>query len=183
MAERDPLSGEAESFLARWSRRKQTARAGTAAADDPGPAQPPPAAPPAPAPVLTDADMPPIEGLGADDDYSGFLSPGVSEPLRRQALRRLFGNPEYNVGDGLDSYSGDYTRFEELGDVVTADLRHQLERLRDLLEPGEPGEPGVRATADAAPAAQNGAVARGADAERAASTAAGAGSDDGEPTV
>ena len=176
MAERDPLSGEAESFLARWSRRKQAARAGAAAADDPGAAQPPPAAAPAPAPVLTDADMPPIEGLGADDDYSGFLSPGVSEPLRRQALRRLFGSPEYNVGDGLDSYSGDYTRFEELGDVVTADLRHQLERLRDLLEPG------VLATADAAPAAQNGAVARAADAERAASTAAGAGSDDGERT-
>ena len=38
----------------------------------------------------TDADMPPLESLSADSDFTGFLSPKVSESLRRAALRKLF---------------------------------------------------------------------------------------------
>jgi hypothetical protein len=135
MERRDPLSGETEPFLARWSRRKHESRDG---AVTPGPAAP--EVPPAPGPpagavsrALTDADMPPVEKLGYDDDWSGFLSPGVSDRLRGEALRRLFSSPQLNVGDGLDSYSGDYTRFEALGDTVTADMKHQMERLLDRL--------------------------------------------------
>lgn len=77
--------------------------------------------------LLTDADMPPIESLSEDSDYTGFLSPKVSESLRKQALRRLFVSPGFNVRDGLDDYDGDYTEFEKLGDIVTADMRHQME--------------------------------------------------------
>ncbi|MCH6566372.1 MAG: hypothetical protein IH811_10945, partial [Proteobacteria bacterium] len=29
--------------------------------------------------------------------------------------------------NGLDEYDGDYTSFEKLGDIVTADMRHQME--------------------------------------------------------
>ena len=39
---------------------------------------------------LTDADMPPIETLTEDSDYTGFMSPEVSEELRKLALRKLF---------------------------------------------------------------------------------------------
>ena len=77
--------------------------------------------------ILTDADMPPIESLDEDSDYSGFLSPGVSEELRRRALRKLFFSAAFNVRDGLDDYDDDFTSFEALGDMVTADMKHQKE--------------------------------------------------------
>ncbi len=77
--------------------------------------------------LLTDDDMPPIETLTDDSDYTGFLSPEVSEPLRKAALRKLFQSAEFNIRDGLDDYDGDYTSFEKLGNIITADLKHQME--------------------------------------------------------
>jgi hypothetical protein len=78
--------------------------------------------------ILTDEDMPPIESLTPDSDYADFLSPGVSEGLRKLALRKLFHGEAFNIRDGLDEYDGDYTQFEKLGDIVTSDMQHQLER-------------------------------------------------------
>jgi len=149
---KEPLTGEAERFLARWSRRKREGRDGVPGVPEAESAPPSSASePPAePAPrVLTDADMPPIGSLRYDDDWSGFLSPGVSERLRGEALRRLFSSPELNVSDGLDSYSGDYTQFEALGDTVTADMRHQIDRLLDRPDPAEAGDREPPATASA----------------------------------
>ncbi len=77
--------------------------------------------------ILTDADMPPLESLDEHSDYSGFLSSGVSEDLRRRALRKLFFSAAFNVRDGLDDYDDDFTSFEGLGDMVTADMKHQRE--------------------------------------------------------
>ena len=77
--------------------------------------------------VLTDEDMPSLESLDDNSDYSGFLSPGVSERLRRRALRKLFTSAVFNVPDGLDDYDDDFTSFEALGDIVTSDMRHQAE--------------------------------------------------------
>lgn len=148
MDRREAVSGEDEPFLARWSRRKQEAREQAPAVSDAKPpaAALPDAAPPdvsleaGPAPepkVLTDEDMPPIESLTDDADYSGFLSAGVSEVLRRKALRRLFSSPKFNVTDGLDDFAEDYTQFAPLGDVVTADMKHRMERLLDRLGSNE----------------------------------------------
>lgn len=81
----------------------------------------------APVKILTDADMPDIESMTADSDYTDFLSPGVSEELRKLALRKLFRSEVFNIRDGLDEYDGDYTHFEKLGDIVTSDMKHQLE--------------------------------------------------------
>ena len=77
--------------------------------------------------VLTDEDMPPLASLDENSDYSGFLSPGVSEALRRRALRKLFSSAVFNVPDGLDDYDDDFTSFAALGDIVTADMKHQAE--------------------------------------------------------
>ena len=77
--------------------------------------------------VLTDEDMPSLDSLGEDSDYSGFLSPGVSEALRRRALRKLFTSAVFNVPDGLDDYDDDFTSFQALGDIVTSDMKHQAE--------------------------------------------------------
>jgi len=78
-------------------------------------------------PVLTDDDMEPVEGLTEDSDFSKFMSPGVSDELRNLALRKMFHAPIFNIRDGLDEYDGDYTSFEKLGDIITADMRHQME--------------------------------------------------------
>ncbi len=78
-------------------------------------------------PLKTDADMPPLDALNEHSDYSGFLSPGVSEELRRLALRKLFHLPRFNVRDELDDCAEDYTGFTPLGDIVTADMRHRME--------------------------------------------------------
>ena len=77
--------------------------------------------------VLTDEDMPPLDSLGENSDYSGFLSSGVSEGLRRRALRKLFSSAVFNIPDGLDDYDDDFTSFAALGDIVTSDMRHQAE--------------------------------------------------------
>lgn len=124
----DAATAETEDFVARWSRRKHQCAETVEAAPEPAPVQDE-------APVLEDADMPPLESLDQDADYSGFLSPGVSENLRRQALRQLFRSPKFNITDGMDDYAGDYSKWEPLGDVITADMRHALERAaKRLLE-------------------------------------------------
>lgn len=75
----------------------------------------------------TDEDMPPIDSLTVDSDFTGFMSPKVSETLRRLALRKLFHSKEFNICDGLDDYDGDYTSFAKLGSIITADMKHQME--------------------------------------------------------
>lgn len=136
-----------EGFLSRWSRRKlnpETSRpdevqkfpdgqaplveAGVDAVQKPlveSEEQPP---------VLTDEDMPPIESLHENSDFTGFMSPGVSDELRKLALRKLFSGAAFNVVDGLDDYDEDYTSFEKLGDIITSDMRYQMERIANSLE-------------------------------------------------
>jgi ferredoxin len=42
-----------------------------------------------------------------------------------------FHSPEFNRVDDLNDWAGDCRSFEPLGDVVTADMRHQMERRRE----------------------------------------------------
>lgn len=121
-----------ESALSRWSRRKLEADrddADTAPAVEPGPVGEAAAisAQPAEEKPLSDADMPDIDSLSAESDFSGFMSSGVSDELRNLALRKLFHAPVFNIRDGLDEYDEDYTSFEKLGDIVTCDMKHQVE--------------------------------------------------------
>jgi hypothetical protein len=91
-------------------------------------------------PVLTDADMPDIETLNDDSDFSGFMSEGVSDELRNLALRKLFKAPVFNIRDGLDEYDEDYTYFEKLGDIVTCDMKHHIEMKEKKLREAEAQE-------------------------------------------
>jgi hypothetical protein len=113
--------------LQRWSERKMRARDEVPEPQEvrqeeltEAPADPPP----------TDADMPSLDTLTAESDYSAFLSPGVSDGLRRLALRQLFAATKFNVCDGLDDYDEDFTQFAKLGDTLTSDLRHRMEMER-----------------------------------------------------
>ncbi len=64
--------------------------------------------------------MPPLDSLGPESDYSGFMSPGVSDELRRLALRKLFRSPLYNITDGLDDYDDDFRSFAVLSEAFHA---------------------------------------------------------------
>jgi hypothetical protein len=161
-------------FLDRWSQRKREDEArATPPTQGLAPAAveaPPETRPEAVAIELTDADMPPLESLEEDSDYSGFLSPKVSEALRKAALRKLFSQSRFNAVDGLDDYAEDYTRFEPLGNVVTHEMRRMLERARKALEEGsaaKPEAPPVAAEADSGADREQaeGAVESGADGE------------------
>jgi hypothetical protein len=127
-------TGADESLLSRWSRRKLEADRGVPASlpeveqtpvDRVGAVTAQQAE--AEAKPLTDADMPDIEALTEESDFSAFMSSGVSDELRNLALRKLFHAPVFNIRDGLDEYDEDFTSFEKLGDIVTSDMKHQIE--------------------------------------------------------
>lgn len=98
------MSGEP--FLARWSRRKTAAKA-----------EPPPppvpeaeaeAAPPAAPPPIP--ELPAIESLTAQSDFSVFLKDGVPAELRQSALQRLWASdPSLMAPEVMDLHMQDYT--------------------------------------------------------------------------
>ncbi len=138
--ERDSTPTRDEGFLSRWSRRKREADAPEqlanvdARAAESEIAERPRRDSVEPANDKTDADMAPIETLDENSDYSPFLSPKVSQKLRSIALRKLFHMTAFNIRDGLDDYDEDFTFFEPLGDTITADMRHQMEREKEKEE-------------------------------------------------
>jgi hypothetical protein len=101
----------AEEFLSRWSKRKQEVRAEAQA-----PAKP--VTPETPAP-----ELPPVEKLDMNSDYSGFFHPKVDEALRRTALKKLFSDPHFNVMDGLDTYIDDYSITEPIPAAMLAEMK------------------------------------------------------------
>ncbi len=99
-----------EPFLSRWSRRKLDAKA--------EPTPPPPeeakAVEPAPAPP---PDLPPVESLDKDSDYSVFLKAGVPQELKQAALQKLWEtDPTLMAPEVMDLHMGDYT--SAAGEVV-----------------------------------------------------------------
>ena len=138
-----------EDFLSRWSRLK---RSGTAA----NPAAPP-AAPPAaravpgraaaasPTPASPPPPLPPVESLEPGADIAQFMRAEVEEVLRRQALKKLFQDPRFNVMDGLDVYIDDYSKPDPLPEGW-------LEKMNQSIFAGHrDAEPETEPQADAAP--------------------------------
>ena len=117
---------ESRSFYARWSRRKMESKTDLDIVEESVSSEQNADEEPA-VPALTDADMPALETLHDDSDYSGFLSPEVSDKLREVALRKLLHGKAFNIVDGLDDYDDDFITALPLGDIVTADMRHQAE--------------------------------------------------------
>ncbi len=151
---------EQQDFLARWSRRKALARQGEELPEpleDAEPREPGDAATEASAvsedpategavdeaglPADEIPELPPLDSLDENSDYSAFLGKGVPPDLKQKALQKLFHSPKFNVRDGLDDYDWDFTNPEPLGDIITAEMRHrvrqELERLAGLDEDEE----------------------------------------------
>ncbi len=100
-----------EPFLSRWSQRKEAAREAPAIADPASETQ-------TPVP-----ELPPVDDLTLDSDFSGYLHPKVDPGLRKAALQKLFSDPHFNVMDGLDTYVDDYSKTEPLPPGMLAGLR------------------------------------------------------------
>ena len=68
------------------------------------------------APAIDPADLPDVESLDAESDYSVFMQEGVPDDLRKRALSKLFmSNPLFSKLDGLNDYDDDYSM---IGTVV-----------------------------------------------------------------
>jgi len=141
-----PSRPDGEEFLDRWSRLKKAGGA-SASGSDPGERPRQSAAdasgatdhrPSKEAEEETFPEVPPIDSLNEDSDYTVFLSSRVPEEVRTRALRRLFHLPQFNVTDGLDDYSESFRGLGPLGSVVTHEMRRRLERELEGLARGEP---------------------------------------------
>jgi hypothetical protein len=130
----------AESFLGRWSQRKQAMREGTPIEE---PSQPlrsevpvvEPAAGPAhsqpcldepgvdsiadPGALTPEAVAPPptlqdVQALTPQSDFQRFVASDVDPEVKHAAMRKLFSDPHFNVMDGLDIYIDDYSQPDPL---------------------------------------------------------------------
>lgn len=138
----DEENGGAVGFLQRWSRRKSGTDAN---GDEPTPERVAPEEGSHAEPKddgdsridprtgkrfdeLTDADMPDPRELRPDSDVSAFFAKGVSQAVRLAALRTLWHSAKFNQVDLMAEYSGDFTGYQKLGNVVTHDMRRAVKR-------------------------------------------------------
>ena len=128
---------DAESFFARWSRRKTEAKQEAAQESQqaqqerkPADAQPPVAKTDAPPPTLQD-----VGKLTYNDDLSPFFARQVDEIIRRAAMKKLFADPHFNIMDGLDVYIEDYNKFEPMTPEMVAKLNHATALLNPVTGP------------------------------------------------
>lgn len=117
-------------FLGRWSRLKQVDReakaelADVAMADEAQPAEADPAPAEEPGQEATPAEsaseeLPDIESLTRDSDYTAFMREGVPEDLRNLALRKLWrSDPVFANLDGLNDYDEDFRMVDMAGEVM-----------------------------------------------------------------
>ena len=105
-----------ERFLSRWSRRKGDERErARRPADEMDEAADTPESAEQPAEIAPE-DLPDIDSLHKDSDFTVFMQDGVPEALKRRALRKLWTtDPVLACVDGLNDYDGDYGTLLEKG--------------------------------------------------------------------
>ncbi len=120
-----------DGFIGRWSQRKLDLKKGKVVDAEPVVVAVPVAAtvpveatvpPPQPAPsgaggqagLPPEAPPPPtledVQALTGESDFSRFTASNVSPEVKNAAMKKLFSDPHYNVMDGLDIYTGDYSQ-------------------------------------------------------------------------
>ncbi len=118
------------SFLSRWARLKREAAKEAPIKPVEGKA----------------ADLPAVDSLTFESDFSAFLKSNVEESVKRAALKKLLHDPRFNVMDGLDTYIDDYTKNEGISEEMLKTLDHA----RSTLFPPQPqAEESAQAAADA----------------------------------
>jgi hypothetical protein len=161
-----------ETFLARWSRRKQAAAAEPADAESP--ALPTPSeeqidvkettgeaaaagglhednvasaaqGPDAIAPLFDPASLPPIESIVADTDIRAFLAPGVPPEIARAALRRAWAaDPKIRDFVGLADYDWDFNAPGSMAGFGPLEMTEELRQIAArIIGPRPVGEQAV----------------------------------------
>jgi uncharacterized protein DUF3306 len=134
-----------DQFLKRWSRRKLE----TETAAPPPEAQPQLEADPEPLAESTEIeehqalppDLPDVDTLGKDSDYTGFMRDGVPEELKKLALRALWrSDPVLANLDGLNDYDEDYGAIARIGAEFMRKLALE-EQKKDRAEPAATESP------------------------------------------
>jgi len=77
----------------------------------------PPVAPggaPAPSTTVPPPTLADVAALTRESDFSRFVAPDVEGEVKNAALKKLFGDPHFNVMDGLDTYIDDYGKPDPL---------------------------------------------------------------------
>ncbi len=104
--------------LHRWSERKTKARQEEALASEEQPVAVVEGEEKQPAKVVVE-ELPDIDSLDADSDYTVFMGEGVPETLKKLALRKLWrSDPVLANVDGLVDYGEDFTVSDRVGDAV-----------------------------------------------------------------
>lgn len=139
---------DAESFFARWSRRK------TQAEQDEKETQPGDGnQASAESREIATESVPPdkpltlddVAALTSDSDFRPFVARGVDENIRRSAMKKLFSDPHFNVMDGLDVYIDDYSKSVPIPARILAMMNHPEYLLNPLAlfeKPDEAEPPG-----------------------------------------
>jgi hypothetical protein len=73
-------------------------------------------------PADPNLDLPPLDTLTTESDFTPFLRNGVAPAARSAALRKLFTDPRFNVMDGLDVYIEDFGKTEAIPDSMLRGL-------------------------------------------------------------
>ena len=139
------MSGPDDTFLARWSRRKQAVKeaesAQEQAGDQPAPTgEAPPDAKTAvegePPAVEDMQSLPKIEELTAESDISAFLRKGVPDALRKAALRKAWSlDPTIRDFVGPAEYAWDFNNPASIPGFGAAPAGSALAKLADLGAP------------------------------------------------
>lgn len=134
-----------EAFLDRWSRRKREQEAAREREA---------AAPAAPAPAATESrppvELPAVESLTPESDFTPFMAREVDPATRRDALKKLFADAHFNVPDPFEAYSEDYTKAESIPEAMLKTLN----QARRILTP-EKDAPAAGVPAEGTPEAQS----------------------------
>lgn len=162
------MSDDLGKGLSRWSRRKLAARNGSALPEQASETDVAPLlseqAPPnsagqqanvspteSPEPAL---DLPSIDDLTAESDYTRFLAKNVPESLRRAALRKLWtSDPVLANLDGLNDYDEDFNLVDQVISAAQTSYRPgqgYIEELEKLAQEDADAEPPAARTQIAA---------------------------------
>jgi len=114
------MTQDKEAFISRWSRLK---REEAAKAEEP---------PPAPVPAVDDdpaPPLPPIEELTPESDFKPFMHAKVPLETRREALKKLFADPQFGLPDPYEAYSEDWT----VGEPIPVEMLKTLNQAKKIL--------------------------------------------------
>jgi hypothetical protein len=121
VAESRDIPSDDDGFARRWSRLKQESREHDAAV--PPTPQQDPVADGVVAEPIDPADLPDVDSLDADSDYTPFLRDGVPDDIRNMALRKLWRSDAVFANlDGLNDYDEDFGAILKAGQAFMEKL-------------------------------------------------------------